>query len=165
MSSAVIAQNTIYAMVCRLPNKVVPWTTQHTPRVHACPGVSIAGHLAKPSVCCVVPLRLHVPCSDFSEDTYRTLAAVDNAVMLVDGAKGIEPMTRKLFAVARLKGLPIFTFVNKVRPCACSRAMSVLLMPVCRCYSCSCMCAHCLRRCQLLPCLAQGAACFVAQPA
>jgi peptide chain release factor 3 len=51
---------------------------------------------------------------DFSEDTYRTLAAADNAVMLVDGAKGIEEQTRKLFAVARLKGLPIFTFVNKM---------------------------------------------------
>jgi len=46
---------------------------------------------------------------DFSEDTYRTLAAADNAVMLVDGAKGIEEQTRKLFAVARLRGLPIFT--------------------------------------------------------
>lgn len=39
----------------------------------------------------------------------RTLAAADNAVMLVDGAKGIEEQTRKLFAVARLRGLPIFT--------------------------------------------------------
>eukprot|EP00878_Enallax_costatus_P004131 GHUV01004359.1.p1 GENE.GHUV01004359.1~~GHUV01004359.1.p1 ORF type:complete len:649 (+),score=185.57 GHUV01004359.1:201-2147(+) len=51
---------------------------------------------------------------DFSEDTYRTLAAADNALMLVDGAKGIEPQTRKLFAVARLRGLPVFTFVNKM---------------------------------------------------
>lgn len=51
---------------------------------------------------------------DFSEDTYRTLAAADNAVLLVDGAKGIEPQTRKLFAVARLRGLPVFTFVNKM---------------------------------------------------
>ncbi|KIZ00365.1 peptide chain release factor 3 [Monoraphidium neglectum] len=51
---------------------------------------------------------------DFSEDTYRTLAAADNAVMLVDGAKGIEEQTRKLFAVARLRGLPIFTVVNKM---------------------------------------------------
>ncbi|KAL6747846.1 peptide-chain release factor [Haematococcus lacustris] len=51
---------------------------------------------------------------DFSEDTYRTLAAADNAVMLVDGAKGLEPQTRKLFAVARLRKLPIFTFVNKM---------------------------------------------------
>lgn len=41
--------------------------------------------------------------SDFGEDTYRTLSAADNAVMLVDGAKGIEPQTRKLFAVAKLK--------------------------------------------------------------
>lgn len=45
---------------------------------------------------------------------FRTLAAADNAVMLVDGAKGIEPQTRKLFAVARLRGLPIFTFINKM---------------------------------------------------
>mmetsp|Transcript_23531 Transcript_23531/g.61232 ORF Transcript_23531/g.61232 Transcript_23531/m.61232 type:complete len:647 (-) Transcript_23531:564-2504(-) len=51
---------------------------------------------------------------DFSEDTYRTLSAADNAVMLVDGAKGIEPQTRKLFAVARMRKLPIFTFVNKM---------------------------------------------------
>lgn len=48
------------------------------------------------------------------QDTYRTLAAADNAVLLVDGAKGIEPQTRKLFAVARLRGLPVFTFVNKM---------------------------------------------------
>lgn len=47
-------------------------------------------------------------------DTYRTLAAADNAVMLVDGAKGLEPQTRKLFEVARLRRLPIFTFVNKL---------------------------------------------------
>jgi peptide chain release factor 3 len=51
---------------------------------------------------------------DFSEDTYRSLAAADNAVMLVDGAKGLEPQTRKLFAVARLRRLPLFTFVNKL---------------------------------------------------
>jgi len=51
---------------------------------------------------------------DFSEDTYRTLAAADNAVMLVDGAKGIEPQTRKLFEVARMRQLPIFTVVNKM---------------------------------------------------
>ncbi|CAM9521249.1 unnamed protein product, partial [Phaeothamnion confervicola] len=51
---------------------------------------------------------------DFSEDTYRTLAAADNAVMLVDAAKGLEPQTRKLFEVCRLRGLPIFTFVNKM---------------------------------------------------
>lgn len=44
----------------------------------------------------------------------RTLAAADNAVMLVDGAKGIEPQTRKLFEVAKMRQLPIFTFVNKM---------------------------------------------------
>lgn len=51
---------------------------------------------------------------DFSEDTYRTLAAADNAVMLEDAAKGLEPQTRKLFEVCRLRGLPIFTFFNKL---------------------------------------------------
>ncbi len=51
---------------------------------------------------------------DFSEDTYRTLAAADNAVMLVDAAKGLEPQTRKLFEVCRMRSLPIFTFVNKL---------------------------------------------------
>jgi peptide chain release factor 3 len=51
---------------------------------------------------------------DFSEDTYRTLAAADNAVMLVDVAKGLEPQTRKLFEVCQLRGLPIFTFINKL---------------------------------------------------
>ncbi|ACK70275.1 peptide chain release factor 3 [Gloeothece citriformis PCC 7424] len=51
---------------------------------------------------------------DFSEDTYRTLAAADNAVMLIDAAKGLEPQTRKLFEVCKLRALPIFTFVNKL---------------------------------------------------
>ncbi|MDF0552798.1 peptide chain release factor 3 [Kamptonema sp. UHCC 0994] len=51
---------------------------------------------------------------DFSEDTYRTLAAADNAVMLEDAAKGLEPQTRKLFEVCRMRGLPIFTFFNKL---------------------------------------------------
>lgn len=51
---------------------------------------------------------------DFSEDTYRTLAAADNAVMLIDVAKGLEPQTRKLFEVCKLRGLPIFTFINKL---------------------------------------------------
>ncbi len=51
---------------------------------------------------------------DFSEDTYRTLAAADNAVMLVDAAKGLEPQTRKLFEVCQLRRLPIFTFINKL---------------------------------------------------
>ncbi|NJL87786.1 MAG: peptide chain release factor 3 [Leptolyngbyaceae cyanobacterium SM1_1_3] len=51
---------------------------------------------------------------DFSEDTYRTLAAADNAVMLEDSAKGLEPQTRKLFEVCRMRSLPIFTFFNKM---------------------------------------------------
>jgi len=51
---------------------------------------------------------------DFSEDTYRTLAAADNAVMLEDAAKGLEPQTRKLFEVCRMRALPIFTFFNKM---------------------------------------------------
>ena len=51
---------------------------------------------------------------DFSEDTYRTLSAVDCAVMVIDGAKGIEPQTLKLFEVCRKRGIPIFTFINKM---------------------------------------------------
>lgn len=51
---------------------------------------------------------------DFSEDTYRTLMAVDSAVMVVDGGKGIEAQTRKLFEVCRLRRIPILTFVNKM---------------------------------------------------
>jgi peptide chain release factor 3 len=52
--------------------------------------------------------------SDFSEDTYRTLSAVDAAVMVIDAAKGIEAQTRKLFEVCRLRDIPIVTFVNKI---------------------------------------------------
>jgi peptide chain release factor 3 len=51
---------------------------------------------------------------DFSEDTYRTLTAVDSAVMVIDAAKGIEPQTLKLFEVCRLRNVPIITFINKV---------------------------------------------------
>ncbi|MEO8380468.1 MAG: peptide chain release factor 3 [Acidobacteriota bacterium] len=51
---------------------------------------------------------------DFSEDTYRTLAATDSAVMVLDGAKGIEPQTRKLFDVCRMRHIPILCFVNKL---------------------------------------------------
>jgi peptide chain release factor 3 len=51
---------------------------------------------------------------DFSEDTYRTLTAVDSAVMVLDAAKGIEAQTRKLFEVCRLRDVPILTFVNKL---------------------------------------------------
>ena len=51
---------------------------------------------------------------DFSEDTYRTLTAVDSVVMVIDAAKGIEAQTRKLFEVCRLRDLPIITFINKL---------------------------------------------------
>lgn len=51
---------------------------------------------------------------DFSEDTYRTLTAVDAAVMVIDAAKGIEARTRKLFEVCRLRDIPIVTFINKL---------------------------------------------------
>lgn len=51
---------------------------------------------------------------DFSEDTYRTLVAADSAVMLIDGAKGVEAQTIKLFQVCKMRGIPIFTFVNKM---------------------------------------------------
>src|SRR5262252_68822 len=51
---------------------------------------------------------------DFSEDTYRTLTAVDSAVMVIDAARSIEEQTRKLFEVCRLRDVPIITFVNKL---------------------------------------------------
>mgnify|MGYP001235177698 CR=1 FL=1 len=51
---------------------------------------------------------------DFSEDTYRTLTAADSAVMLIDSAKGVEEQTKKLFQVCRMRGIPIFTFINKL---------------------------------------------------
>ena len=51
---------------------------------------------------------------DFSEDTYRTLMAADSAVMVIDGAKGVEAQTRKLFKVCAMRDIPIFTFINKM---------------------------------------------------
>ena len=51
---------------------------------------------------------------DFSEDTYRTLTAVDSAIMVLDAAAGIEPQTLKLFEVCRLRSVPIVTFINKI---------------------------------------------------
>jgi small GTP-binding protein len=50
---------------------------------------------------------------DFSEDTCRTLTAIDSAVMVIDAAKGIEERTRKLFEICRLRDIPIITFINK----------------------------------------------------
>ncbi|QHE53567.1 peptide chain release factor 3 [Pontibacillus sp. HMF3514] len=51
---------------------------------------------------------------DFSEDTYRTLTAVDSVIMIIDGTKGIEAQTLKLFKVCKMRGIPIFTFINKL---------------------------------------------------
>jgi peptide chain release factor 3 len=51
---------------------------------------------------------------DFGEDTYRTLLAADSAVMLIDAAKGVEPQTKKLFAICRERRIPLFTFMNKL---------------------------------------------------
>lgn len=63
---------------------------------------------------CVINLLDTPGHKDFSEDTYRVLTAVDAAVMVVDGGKGIEEQTRKLFEVCRRRGVPIFTFINKM---------------------------------------------------
>lgn len=52
--------------------------------------------------------------NDFGEDTYRILTSVDSAVMVIDGAKGIEAQTKKLFKVCSMRGIPIFTFINKL---------------------------------------------------
>ncbi len=63
---------------------------------------------------CVVNLLDTPGHKDFSEDTYRVLTAVDAAVMVIDAGKGIESQTRKLFEVCRQRGVPIFTFMNKL---------------------------------------------------
>lgn len=68
------------------------------------------GHEGEPYMINLVDTPGH---SDFSEDTYRVLSAVDAAVMLVDGAKGLEPQTLKLFRVCKARGLPIITVINK----------------------------------------------------
>src|SRR5262245_33200604 len=52
--------------------------------------------------------------ADFSEDTYRTLTAVDSALMVIDSAKGVEERTVKLMEVCRMRDTPIFTFINKL---------------------------------------------------
>lgn len=63
---------------------------------------------------CVINLLDTPGHKDFSEDTYRVLTAVDSVVMVIDAAKGIEDRTRKLFEICRLRGIPIFTFMNKL---------------------------------------------------
>ena len=80
-----------------------------------------ARHLDFVARCCPFPITgrqlnlLDTPGhQDFSEDTYRTLTAVDSAVMVLDAARGIEPQTLKLFEVCRMRHTPIFTFINKL---------------------------------------------------
>lgn len=68
------------------------------------------GHTGEPYMINLVDTPGH---ADFSEDTYRVLTAVDAAVMLIDGAKGLEPQTLKLFRVCKARGLPIVTVINK----------------------------------------------------
>jgi len=63
---------------------------------------------------CVINLLDTPGHKDFSEDTYRVLTAVDSAIMVIDAAKGIEERTRKLFEICRMRGIPIFTFMNKL---------------------------------------------------
>src|SRR3974390_1197239 len=63
---------------------------------------------------CVINLLDTPGHEDFSEDTYRTLTAVDSALMVIDAAKGVEPRTIKLLEVCRLRATPIMTFVNKL---------------------------------------------------
>jgi peptide chain release factor 3 len=63
---------------------------------------------------CVINLLDTPGHKDFSEDTYRVLTAVDSVIMVIDAAKGIEERTRKLFEICRLRGIPIFTLMNKM---------------------------------------------------
>ncbi|MBL8079793.1 MAG: peptide chain release factor 3 [Anaerolineales bacterium] len=78
-------------------------------------GISITSTILQfPYHDCIVNLLDTPGHQDFSEDTYRTLSAVDSAVMVIDAAKGIEPQTLKLFEVCRKRGIPIFTFINKM---------------------------------------------------
>jgi peptide chain release factor 3 len=77
-------------------------------------GISITSAVVQfPYRDCVVNLLDTPGHRDFSEDTYRVLAAADTAVMVLDAAKGIEPQTLKLFDVCRQRGLPLLTFINK----------------------------------------------------
>jgi len=78
-------------------------------------GISITSTVLQfPYHDCIINLLDTPGHQDFSEDTFRTLAAVDSAVMVLDAAKGIEPQTRRLFEVCRERGIPIFTFINKM---------------------------------------------------
>ena len=78
-------------------------------------GISITSTVLQfPYAGCVINLLDTPGHQDFGEDTYRTLLAADSAVMLIDAAKGVEPQTKKLFAICRERGIPLFTFMNKL---------------------------------------------------
>ncbi len=78
-------------------------------------GISVTSSVMQfPYEDCIVNLLDTPGHEDFSEDTYRTLTAVDSAVMVIDAAKGIEARTRKLFEICRLRDIPIITFINKM---------------------------------------------------
>jgi peptide chain release factor 3 len=78
-------------------------------------GISITTSVMQfPYQDCIVNLLDTPGHEDFSEDTYRTLTAVDSALMVIDGSKGVEPRTMKLMEVCRLRNTPIVTFINKL---------------------------------------------------
>ena len=78
-------------------------------------GISVTTSVMQfPYKACTVNLLDTPGHEDFSEDTYRTLTAVDSALMVIDGAKGVEPRTIKLMEVCRLRDTPILSFINKM---------------------------------------------------
>ena len=78
-------------------------------------GISVTSSVMQfPYRNCIVNLLDTPGHEDFSEDTYRTLTAVDSALMVIDGAKGVEERTIKLMEVCRLRHTPIMTFINKL---------------------------------------------------
>ncbi len=78
-------------------------------------GISVTTSVMQfPYADCLVNLLDTPGHEDFSEDTYRTLTAVDSCLMVIDGAKGVEDRTIKLMEVTRLRDTPIITFMNKM---------------------------------------------------
>jgi len=92
------------------PHATSDWMTMEQER-----GISVTSSVMQFPYCeCIVNLLDTPGHEDFSEDTYRTLTAVDSALMVIDGAKGVEDRTIKLMNVCRLRDTPIFSFVNKM---------------------------------------------------
>lgn len=92
------------------PNTTSDWMELEKER-----GISVSSTLLQFDYSgCVINLLDTPGHKDFSEDTYRVLTAVDSVIMVIDAAKGIEERTRKLFEICRLRGIPIFTFMNKM---------------------------------------------------